>query len=178
MSKSKVKRTRNIQVTLRLTPKEKSILDQDIKKSRMSMNEYLIHTLINKVGLSALNCERRYCGSCLELSFKIANQRIGYASCLYFENQKQLQISGFYVIKPFQDIGIEEKLMDEIHDYAALNRAQSIVAYPGPEPYCPTQWKAMDAQTAWYEAQGFHIDYMVNGVVPCMIKDLSHEVAL
>ena len=62
--------------------------------------------------------------------------------------------------------------------YADLNGADSIIAYPGPEPYCPTEWKPMDVQTAWYEAQGFKIDHRINGVVPCMIKDLAHEVAL
>ena len=178
MAKTKENRTRSVQVKFRLTPEEKSVLDQDVKNSGLTMSDYLIRTLINRIGVSAINCERKYCGGSVDISFKIGGQRIGYASCLFFQNIRKVQISGFYVVKSFQDMGIEEKLMEEIYEYADLNGAESIIAYPGPEPYCPTEWKPMDAQTAWYEAQGFQIDHMVNGVVPCMIKDLTHEVAL
>lgn len=177
MAKIKENRTRSVQVKFRLTPEEKSALDHDVKRSGLTLNSYLIQTLINRVGLSAINCERKYSNGCVDISFKIGGQRIGYASCLFFENIQKVQVSGFYVIKPFQDMGIEEKLLEEIYDYAKMNGAESIVAYPGPEPYCPTAWKPMDVQTAWYAANGFKIDHMINSVVPCMIKVLPHEVA-
>ena len=175
---AKENRTRSVQVKFRLTPEEKSALDRDVKRSGLTLNNYLIQILINHIGLSAINCERRYCGGSVDISFKIGGQRIGYANSLYLENIRQVQVCGFYVVKPFQNMGIEEKLLEEIYDYADLNGAESIIAYPGPEPYCPTEWKPMDVQTAWYEDKGFKIDHMINGVVPCMIKDLSHEVAL
>ena len=178
MAEKKVNRKRWVQVKFRLTPEESAVLEHDVKDSGLSKNEYLIKTLINRIGLSAINCERKYCGNSVDISFKIGGQRIGYASCLYFENIQKVQVSGFYVIKPYQDIGIEEKLLQEILDYADLNGAASIVAYPGAEPYCPTEWKPLDVQTAWYEAQGFKIDHMINGVIPCMVKDLPQGAAI
>ena len=43
---------------------------------------------------------------------------------------------------------------------------------PGSEPYCPTEWKPIDVQTAWYEENGFHVDHLVSGATPCMMKKL------
>ena len=172
MDENKVNRKRCMQVKFRLSPEELAVLDFDIQQSGMSRNDYLIKTLINRMGLSAIVCERKYCGSNVDIAFKIRNQRIGHASCLLFEETNTIQISSFYVLKPFQDMGIEEKLLHEIHEYAALNQAARIVAYPGPEPYCPTEWKPMDIQTAWYEAQGFQISHLINGVIPSMEKQL------
>ena len=53
-----------------------------------------------------------------------------------------------------------------------MNQAECIIAYPGTEPYCPTEWKPMDVQTAWYEENGFYIDHMICGATPCMMKKL------
>lgn len=178
MADKKENRKRCVQVKFRLTPEESAVLEHDIQDSGLSKNAYLIQTLINRIGLSAVSCERKYCSSSMEIFFRIGKQRIGYASCLFFENLQRVQVSGFYVVKPYQDMGIEEKLLHEIRDYADLNGAESIVAYPGAEPYCPTEWKPMDIQTAWYEAQGFHVDHMVNGVIPCMVMDLKREAVL
>ena len=171
----KEKRRRWVQVKLRLTPEEKSALEMDAKRSGLSKNEYMIRTLINRVGTSAITCERTYCGGSVDIHLKVGNQRIGYASCLFFKPQKEVQISSFYVIKPFQNFGIEEQLIQEIYDYAELKQADSIVVFPGAEPYCPTEWKLMDVQVAWYEQQGFEVDHYINGVTPCMIKNLSQE---
>ena len=175
MAEKKGNRKRWVQVKLCLTPEEKSVLDHDVRNSGLSQSEYLLQTLINKIDRSAISCERKYSNSCLDISFKIGKQRIGYASCLYFESTNTVQVSGFYVIKQFQDLGIEEKLLQEIAEYADINGAEKIVAYPGPEPYCPTEWKPLDVQTAWYKAQGFHLDHLVNNIIPCMIKPLCME---
>lgn len=177
MDENKVNRKRCMQVKFRLSPEELAVLDFDIQQSGMSRNDYLIQTLINRMGLSAISCERKYWGSTAEITFKIRNQRIGYASCLFFDDTDTVQISSFYVLKPFQDMGIEEKLLHEIHEYAELNHAARILAYPGPEPYCPTEWKPMDVQTAWYEAQGFQISHLINGVVPSMEKQLTQPAS-
>ena len=178
MVKKKENRIRSVQVKFRLTPEEKSALDHAVKRSGLTLNSYLIQTLINRVGLSAITCERKYSDGCLDISFKLGGQRIGYASCLFFKNIRKVQVSGFYVTKPFQDMGVEEKLLEEIYDYARMNGAESIVAFPGPEPYCPTEWKPMDVQAAWYKENGFKVDHMINNVVPCMIKELPQEAAL
>lgn len=178
MSKTQENRRRSIQVNFRLTPEENAVFQKDVLNSGLSKNDYLIKTLINRVGLSAITCERRYCGSSIDISLNLGGQRIGYASCLFFSNLKKVQISSFYVLKQFQDIGVEDKLLQEILEYAKLNSASTIIAYPGPEPYCPTAWKPIDVQTAWYEQKGFYLDHKVNGVIPCMIKELSQEVLL
>ena len=172
MAKEKATRTRGVQVQFRLTPEENAVLQKDVKDSGLSKNDYIIKTIINRVGLSVLSCERRYCSNSVDIHFMLANKRIGYASCLFFRNIKKVQVSSFYVIKPFQDIGIEEKLLQEIEDFADMNQAESIVAYPGAEPYCPTEWKSIDTQTAWYETNGFAIDHMIYGTTPCMVKQL------
>lgn len=176
MAEKKVNRKRCVQVKLRLTPSERAVLEHDIKKSGLTQNDYLIQKLINRVGISAISCERIYCGSSVVISLKLGDQVVGYASCLYFDNLKKVQVSGFYVIKPFQDIGIEENLLQEILDYAALKEAKSVIAYPGTEPYCPTEWKPIDVQKKWYESQGFEFDHMVCNTTPCMIKALTNEV--
>ena len=92
---------------------------------------------------------------------------------MIFKNVKKIKESSFYVIKPIQDKGIEEKLLQEIEDFADMNQAESIIAYPGAEPYCPTEWKPIDTQTAWYKTNGFKIDHLINGATPCMIKQLQ-----
>lgn len=172
MAKEKANRKRCVQVKFRLTPEENAVLQKDVKDSGLSKNDYIIKTIINRVGLSVLSCEREYSGNSVNIHFMLANKRIGYASCLFLRNIKKIQVSSFYVIKPFQDIGVEEKLLQEIEDFADMNQAESIVAYPGAEPYCPTEWKSIDTQTAWYETNGFAIDHMVSGATPCMVKQL------
>lgn len=148
------------------------MLEQDIKKSGLSKNDYIVRLLINRIDQSAVTCERKYFSNGVDIHFKIGNRRIGYASCLYFQNINKIQISSLYVTKPFQDTGIEEELLQKIQEYAALKKAASIIAYPGAEPYCPTEWKSLEMQTQWYKDQGFKIDHMVYNATPCMIKDL------
>ena len=146
-----------------------------MKIKEFNLNNYLINTLINNVGLSVIQCDRHYSNSSLDVSFVLGKHRIGYASCLYLESTNTVQVSGFYVIKQFQDLGIEEKLLQEILNYADMNGAERIIAYPGPEPYCPTEWKPIEAQTAWYKTQGFQLDHLVNNIIPCMVKPLCME---
>lgn len=177
MAKETANRKRCVQVKFRLTPEENAVLQKDVKDSGLSKNDYIIKTIINRMGLSVLSCEKEYCSSSVDIHIMLANKRIGYASCVAYDSLKKIQICGFYVIKPFQDLGIEEKLLQEIHDYAKLKQAAEIVAYPGAEPYCPTEWKPLDVQTEWYEKQGFKIDHLINNATPCMIKELQQEVA-
>ena len=172
MAKEKANRKRSVQIKFRLTPEESAVLERDIQKSQLSKNDYFIKTMINRIGLSAISCERKLCGNGIEIHFMLASKRIGYASCLFFRNIKKVQVSSFYVVKQFQDIGIEEKLLQEIEDFAYMNQAESVIAYPGSEPYCPTEWKPIDVQTAWYEENGFHVDHLVSGATPCMMKKL------
>lgn len=172
MAKEKGNRKRCVQVKFRLTPEENAAFQKDVTASGLSKNDYIIKTLINRVGLSVLSCERKYCDNSLDIHFMLANQRIGYASCLFLRNIKKVQVSSFYVIKPFQGIGVEEKLLQEILDYAELNQAESVIAYPGSEPHCPTEWKPIDVQTQWYESQGFSVDHLIYNSTPCMVKPL------
>ena len=58
MDEKKVNRKRCIQVKFRLSPEELAVLDFDIQQSGLSKNDYLIKTLINRMGLSAITCER------------------------------------------------------------------------------------------------------------------------
>lgn len=172
MSTVKENRRRSVQVKFRLTPFENAVFERDVINSGLSKNDYLIKTLINRVGLSAISCERKYFPSGVDISLTMGNQRIGYVSCLFFKNLKIVQLSSFYVVKPFQDIGVEEKLLAEIWEFADLNDAAQIVAYPGAEPYCPTEWKSLEMQIKWYQDQGFIVDHKVNGTTPCMVKKL------
>lgn len=172
MKNKKINRKRNIQVKFRLTPEENAVFQKDVQDSGLSKNDYLIKTVINRIGLSAISCERKYGNKSIEIKFMLANRIVGYASCLFFENIQKVQISSFYVIKPLQNIGIEEKLLQEILDFAKLNQASCIIAYPGSEPYCPTEWKPLAVQTEWYEHNGFKIDHYINGATPCMVKQL------
>ena len=177
MAKEKANRKRSVQLKFRLTPEESAVFERDVKKSGLTKNEYIIRTIINRVGLSVLSCERKYCGGSVDISIKLGQKRIGYASCLYFQNIRKVQISSFYVIKPFQDAGIEDMLLQEILDYGELNNAAGVIAYPGTEPYCPTEWKPLDVQRAWYEEHGFKFDHMLYNSTPCLIKDLQEVVA-
>lgn len=173
----KARRFRSVQEKFRLTPEESAILKKDVEASGMSRNEYIIKTLINRSGLSALSCERKICGNSVEISFKLADKPIGYASCLYFENLNKVQISSFFVVKPFWDFGIEEKLFEEILYFAKLRNATEIIAYAGAEPHCPTGWKSIETQVKWYENLGFRVDHIVSGSTPCMIKALQRETS-
>ena len=173
MSKEKANRTRSIQVKFRLTPEESSILNTDVKDSGMSKNDYFIKTLINKSWLSAMSCERKLCGNSVEISFKVADKLIGYASCLYFENLNKVQISNFFVVKPFWNYGIEEKLFEELLYFAELQGASELIAYPGVEPHCPTPWKSLEQQVEWYSNLGFKTHHLVAEATPCMIKRLE-----
>lgn len=170
MTIGKENRKRWVQVKFRLTPEEAAILDRDVECSGLSKNDYLIQTLINRIGLSAIHCERKYCGNGAEISFKLGSQRIGYASCLSFKNTGKVQICSFFVAKPFQNLGIEENLLEEVQQFLRLNEASSLIAYPSAEPSCPTEWKTIEEQTAWYEQQGFCVDHMIYNATPCMIK--------
>ena len=139
----------------------------------MSKNEYIIRTLINRNGLSALNCERKICGNSVEISFKISDKTVGYASCFYFENLNKVQINSLFVVKPFWDFGIEEKLFEEIICFSELHNASEIIAYPAAEPHCPTSWKALEIQVEWYTNLGFVTHHLVAESTPCMIKRLQ-----
>lgn len=172
MAKEKANRKRSVQIKFRLTPEESAMLERDIKNSQLSKNDYFIRTLINRIGLSAISCERKIFGNGIEFHFKLADKRIGYASCLFYPNIRKVQVNSFYVVKQFQDMGIEEKLLQEIIDFADMNQAECVIAYPGAEPYCPTEWKPIEVQTAWYEENGFIVDHMIYGATPCMMKKL------
>ena len=172
MPKEKANRKRSVQIKFRLTPEESAVLEQDIKKSKLSKNDYFIKTMINRIGLSAITCERKLYDNSIEVHFMLSNKRIGYANCLFFKNIKKVQISSFYVLKQFQDIGIEEQLLQEIVLFAETHQAESIIAYPGAEPFCPTEWKPIDVQTTWYQKNGFDVDHMIYGYTPCMMMKL------
>ena len=52
MAKEKANRKRCVQVKFRLTPEENAVLQKDVKDSGLSKNDYIIKTIINRVGLS------------------------------------------------------------------------------------------------------------------------------
>ena len=81
MAKEKANRKRCVQVKFRLTPEENAVLQKDVKDSGLSKNDYIIKTIINRVGLSVLSCERRYCSNSVDIHFMLANKRIGYFRC-------------------------------------------------------------------------------------------------
>ena len=89
MPKEKANRKRSVQIKFRLTPEESAVLEQDIKKSKLSKNDYFIKTMINRIGLSAITCERKLYDNSIEVHFMLSNKRIGYANCLFFKNIKK-----------------------------------------------------------------------------------------
>ena len=108
MAKEKANRKRCVQVKFRLTPEENAVLQKDVKDSGLTKNDYIIKTIINRVGLSVLSCERRYCSNSVDIHFMLANKRIGYALCLVHIckvfNFLQQFFFNAYILKWFNDI--------------------------------------------------------------------------
>lgn len=165
-------RTRPVQLHFRLSEEENQLLQQEIAKSGLKRNEFFIRLLINRIGLSAVNCKRKISRNDMELQFTLGNKTVGYASCFHNESENLVQICSLYVIPAFRGYGIEDQLLDEVELYAKAKGASSLVGYCGPEPYCPGEWLTEDKAIALYQAHGYQETGRVCHVVPKMEKML------
>lgn len=168
----KENRKRSVQLHFRLTPDENALFQKQIQESGMTMSEYLIKLLINRVGLSAVNCHRKLSENGMKLDFVIGNHSIGYAKCSYDQEKNMVSIRSLYVIERWRGQGIEDQLLQEIEDYAVLKGASSIVSYPGPEPFCPGGWLPLNDEIALYKAHGYKQMRIVAGDILRMEKRL------
>ena len=111
----------------------------------------------------------------LELNIKNRlNKIVAHADCSLIDGT--VEIKSLYVLQKFRKSGLNDVLLSQILEYAADNAAHKIVAYCGPEPYCPDGQVPLDEEIHWYSEHGFLNDHNVLGVVPCMIKTLKQGV--
>ena len=165
-------RRRNVQIHFRLTPEENVLFQRQIKRTGLTMTDYLRRLLIQRVGLSAVNCQRKVSERGLKLDFLIGGKSVGYAKCAYGQEENVVSIQSLYVVEAWRGNGIETQLLQEIEDFAVLKRASAIVSYPGPEPFCPGGWIPLDEEVRLYEENGFKQNGTISGVTPRMVKIL------
>lgn len=111
-----------------------------------------------------------------EIKIRHGKTVIAHTSC-NFINQEIL-IRDLYVRKDFRGKGLGEVLLDRVMDFAAEQKAERIVSYCGPEPFCEDGQIPLAQEIAWYEDHGFIHDHDFMGVTPCMVKNLQQEAAL
>lgn len=168
----KENRKRDVQIHFRLTEDENAMFKKEVKKSGMTMNDYLIQVMVRRVGLSAVNCERILSDNDMELKFMVGDKCVGFASCFCWEEERRTQINSLFVIENFRNIGIEEQLFQEIEEFANMKHCKTISAYPGAEPYCPGGWLPLKDEKSLYEKNGYEQVGLVCNATPRMVKTL------
>ena len=101
---------------------------------------------------------------------------VAHVSCNY--SNEKIQIQDLYVLKKYRKKGLGDVLLSKVFEYAAEKKAQTIVAYCGPEPFCEDAQIPLNEEIDFYESHGFVHDHNVMGVTPCMVKTLSREVVV
>ncbi len=110
----------------------------------------------------------------LELDIKNRFDKVvAHADCSLIDGT--VEIKSLYVLQKFRDKGLDDVLLSKIVQYAAEKNAHQIRVYCGPEPFCPDGQIPLDDEIKWYSAHGFFHNHTVFGVVPCMVKPLSHR---
>lgn len=101
---------------------------------------------------------------------------VAHVSCNY--SDEKIQIRDLYVLEKYRKTGLGEVLLSKVFEYAAEKKAQTIVAYCGPEPFCEDAQIPLEEEIAFYISHGFVHDHNVMGVTPCMVKTLSKAVVV
>jgi GNAT superfamily N-acetyltransferase len=110
-----------------------------------------------------------------EVKIRHGKKVIAHTSCNFFNGE--IRIRDLYVRKEFRGKGFGELLLARVLDYAVEQDAIRIVSYCGPEPFCEDGQIPLDQEVSWYKDHGFIHDHYVMGVTPCMIRELTQEVA-
>lgn len=111
----------------------------------------------------------------LEVKIENQGQVVAHVGCSFSNNM--VHIKDLFVREKFRGQGLDEILMEEVHEYAHRKAAHKIKAFCGPEPFCSDGQIPLEQEVMWYESQGFKHDHNVCGVVPVMVKTLQREVA-
>ena len=98
---------------------------------------------------------------------------VAHVSCNY--SDKKIQIRDLYVLKKYRKTGLGDVLLSKVFEYAAEKKAQTIVAYCGPEPFCEDAQIPLNEEIAFYISPGFVHDHNVMGVTPCMVRELPPQ---
>lgn len=100
---------------------------------------------------------------------------VAHVSCNY--SDEKIQIRDLYVLEKYRKTGLGEVLLSKVFEYAAEKKAQTIVAYCGPEPFCEDAQIPLEEEIAFYVSHGFVHDHNVMGVTPCMVRELPAQDA-
>ena len=107
----------------------------------------------------------------LEVEIERDGYIVAHMGCFFANGE--VQIKDLFVCEKFRGIGLDNLLMEQVHEYAHEKNARTIKAFCGPEPFCEDAQVSMSEEVAWYKTQGFIHDHDVCGVVPVMIKTLQ-----
>lgn len=167
-------RKRNMQVKFRLTPEENELLRDEIRGSGMTINDYIIQSLIRKVLFPILSWEKVYCGNGMEIKCFLGKRIVGYAKCSYFEDLKQVRIYSLFVESSYRNTEMMDDLVNAVTSFAREHKADSLKVICGCEPFSRTGQMDLDTEMEWYTKRGFIRN---QGIYPIMVKTLRQEVA-
>lgn len=84
-----------------------------------------------------------------------------------------VQIKDLFVREKHRGKGLDDVLMEQVHEFAQKKFAKQIVAYCcGIEPMCGDKSVPVEQEVDWYQSHGFVHDHDLFGFVPVMIKAL------
>ena len=87
-----------------------------------------------------------------------------------------IQIRYLFALKRYRNLGIEAYMLKQVIAYGKKNNAKEIIVYLGIEPFCKGGQMELQKEKRLYENAGFVFSHMVQGVVPCMKKQLQEGV--
>ena len=87
---------------------------------------------------------------------------VAHVSCNY--SNEKIQIQDLYVLKKYRKKGLGDVLLSKVFEYAAEKKAQTIVAYCGPEPFCEDAQIPLEEEIDFYEITENGIRYDVDYV--------------
>ena len=106
-----------------------------------------------------------------EIKIRDGKKVVAHTSCCL--SDRDIQIRDLYVHKEFRGKGFGELLLAKVLDFAVEQKAERIVSYCGPEPFCEDGQIPLSQEIAWYEDHGFAFDHDVMNTTPCMIRQLT-----
>lgn len=166
-------RKRNMQVKFRLTPEENEMLRDEIRGSGMTINDYIIQSLIKKASFSIMSWEKVYCGNDMEIKCLMGKRVVGYARCSYFKDLKEVRISSLFVEKTYRNTEMMDGLIKAVISFAREQEADLLKVICGCEPFSRTGQMDLDTEIEWYAKRGFIRN---QGIYPIMVKTLKQEV--
>ena len=163
-------RKRNMQVKFRLTPEENDLLRDKIHSSGMTINDYIIQSLIRKTPFSILSWEKIFCGNGMEMKCLLGKRVVGYAHCSYFDELKETRIHSLFVERAYRNTEMMDELIESVISFAREQGAERVKVVCGCEPFSRTGQMALDTEMDWYAKRGFERS---NSRFPYMIKILQ-----